>query len=73
MTTLIDGKKVSSQIRDKISQETAEFIEKTGIQPHLVVIIVGNNPASMTYVRNKKKSFGADIQRQIDLLVRQTK
>ena len=56
MTTLIDGKKVSSQIRDKISQETAEFIEKTGIQPHLVVIIVGNNPASMTYVRNKKKS-----------------
>ena len=40
MTTLIDGKKVSSQIRDKISQETAEFIEKTGIQPHLVVIIV---------------------------------
>ena len=54
MTTLIDGKKVSSQIRDKISQETAEFIEKTGIQPHLVVIIVGNNPASMTYVRNKK-------------------
>lgn len=56
MTTLIDGKKVSSQIRDKISQETAEFIEKTGIQPHLVVIIVGNDAASMTYVRNKKKA-----------------
>ncbi|MEE1237415.1 MAG: bifunctional methylenetetrahydrofolate dehydrogenase/methenyltetrahydrofolate cyclohydrolase FolD [Turicibacter sp.] len=56
MTKLIDGKLVSSKIRLEISQETAEFIQKTGIQPHLVVIIVGNDAASMTYVKNKKKA-----------------
>lgn len=56
MATLIDGKKVSSQIRQSISQETAEFIENTGVQPNLVVIIVGNDAASMTYVRSKKKA-----------------
>ena len=46
MAKLIDGKLVSSKIRLEISQETAEFIQKTGIQPHLVVIIVGNDAAS---------------------------
>ncbi|MBQ8994118.1 MAG: bifunctional methylenetetrahydrofolate dehydrogenase/methenyltetrahydrofolate cyclohydrolase FolD [Turicibacter sp.] len=56
MAKLIDGKLVSSEIRLGISQETAEFIQKTGIQPHLVVIIVGNDAASMTYVKNKKKA-----------------
>jgi len=56
MAKLIDGKLVSSEIRLEISQETAEFIQKTGIQPHLVVIIVGNDAASMTYVKNKKKA-----------------
>ena len=56
MAKLIDGKLVSSKIRLEISQETAEFIQKTGIQPHLVVIIVGNDAASMTYVNNKKKA-----------------
>lgn len=56
MAKLIDGKLVSSKIRLEISQETAEFTQKTGIQPHLVVIIVGNDAASMTYVKNKKKA-----------------
>ena len=56
MAKLIDGKLVSSKIRLEISQETAEFIQKTGIEPHLVVIIVGNDAASMTYVKNKKKA-----------------
>lgn len=56
MSKLIDGKLVSSEIRQVISQETADFTQKKGIQPHLVVIIVGNDAASMTYVRNKKKA-----------------
>lgn len=59
MAKLIDGKLVSLEIRQVISQETADFIKKTGIQPHLVVVIVGNNPASMMYVRNKKRSCEA--------------
>lgn len=59
MATLIDGKKVSQEIRLKLAEETKCFIEETTIQPHLVVIIVGNNPASMTYVKNKKTSCEA--------------
>lgn len=59
MAKLIDGKLISLEIRQVISQETADFIKKTGIQPHLVVVIVGNNPASMMYVRNKKRSCEA--------------
>lgn len=59
MTKLMDGKLVSSQIRAEISQETEEFIKEMGITPHLLVIIVGNDPASMTYVKNKKKACEA--------------
>lgn len=59
MVTLIDGKKVSQEIRLRLAEETKCFIEETTIQPHLVVIIVGNNPASMTYVKNKKTSCEA--------------
>lgn len=59
MATLIDGKKVSQEIRLRLAEETKCFIEETTIQPHLVVIIVGNNPASMTYVKNKKTSCEA--------------
>lgn len=59
MATLIDGKKVSQEIRLKLAEETKCFIEETAIRPHLVVIIVGNNPASMTYVKNKKTSCEA--------------
>lgn len=59
MSVLLDGKMLAERLRKEISQETVEFIEKTGIQPHLVVVIVGSNPASMTYVRNKKKSCEA--------------
>lgn len=59
MATIIDGKKVSEDLREDLKLETKKFVEETGIQPHLVVVIVGNNPASMTYVRNKKRSCEA--------------
>ena len=45
MSILIDGKKVSNDLRASISQETKKFIEKTNVRPHLVVIIVGKDPA----------------------------
>lgn len=53
---IIDGKKVSEAVRSEIKAETAEFIKNTGVQPGLAVIIVGNNPASEIYVRNKIKA-----------------
>lgn len=59
MATIIDGKKVSENLREDLKIQTEKFVEETGIQPHLVVVIVGNNPASMTYVRNKKRSCEA--------------
>lgn len=59
MATIIDGKKVSEQLREDWKNQTQQFVDETGIQPHLVVVIVGNNPASMTYVRNKKRSCEA--------------
>lgn len=59
MATIIDGKKVSEDLREDLKVQTEKFVEETGIQPRLVVVIVGNNPASMTYVRNKKRSCEA--------------
>lgn len=47
-------KPISDKYRDKIKEEIAALIEKHEEKPKLVVIQVGNNPASTTYVKNKK-------------------
>ena len=56
MAQIIDGKAVSASVRDRIAKETAEFVKATGVTPGLAVIIVGENPASQVYVRNKHKA-----------------
>lgn len=56
MAEIIDGKLVSSVVRSKIAEEILDFKNNTGIVPGLAVVIVGDNPASMVYVRNKKKA-----------------
>ena len=56
MAKIIDGKAISATIRSEIKVETQEFIEKTGVTPGLAVIIVGNDPASQVYVRNKRRA-----------------
>lgn len=56
MATIIDGKKVSAEVREEIKKESAEFESQTGIKPGLAVIIVGEDPASQIYVRNKAKA-----------------
>lgn len=55
MTQIIDGKMISSQIKDELRQKTAELKAK-GIGIKLAVIQVGNDPASTVYVGNKKKA-----------------
>ena len=55
MAEIIDGKLVSAETRKKISEEVAKFKEETGVTPGLAVILVGNDPASAVYVRNKHK------------------
>lgn len=53
---IIDGKLVSAYLRDTVKKDTADFINKTGITPGLAVILVGDDPASRVYVRNKHKA-----------------
>jgi methylenetetrahydrofolate dehydrogenase (NADP+)/methenyltetrahydrofolate cyclohydrolase len=56
MAQLIDGKRISAEIRAELKQETKAFIEKTGVTPKLTVILVGEDPASQVYVRNKGRA-----------------
>ena len=55
MAVIIDGKKISKEVRAEIAEECKKLGEK-GITPGLAVVIVGNDPASQVYVRNKKKA-----------------
>ena len=55
MAQIIDGKKISAEIRAEIAAEVKEM-KAEGINPGLAVIIVGENPASQVYVRNKGKA-----------------
>lgn len=55
MAQIIDGKLVSRQVRERVAKETEELKNK-GITPGLAVIIVGEDPASQVYVRNKEKA-----------------
>lgn len=66
---LIDGKKVSTEIRGRLEKETAELKTKIGRTPGLATVLVGEDPASAVYVRNKNKicheigfqSFGQNL------------
>lgn len=55
MTQIIDGKKISAQIKDELKEKVAKMKEQ-GITVTLAVIQVGNDPASSVYVGNKKKA-----------------
>jgi methylenetetrahydrofolate dehydrogenase (NADP+)/methenyltetrahydrofolate cyclohydrolase len=56
--TLIDGKAISQQIKDELKEKCAALKGK-GIEVTLAVILVGSDPASQVYVRNKKKACEA--------------
>ena len=51
----IDGKAISDQIKEEAALEAQE-LQRQGITPCLAVVLVGNDPASMVYVNNKKKA-----------------
>lgn len=52
---ILDGKKVSAKVREDLKLEV-DNLKKEGIKPKLAVIMVGNDPASKVYVRNKNKA-----------------
>lgn len=54
--TIIDGKSLSQSIRENIKQQIAERVARGLNSPGLATILVGNNPASRTYVRNKHRA-----------------
>ena len=57
--TIIDGKQISATLKESIREQVAGFPEKYGRVPHLVVVRVGEDPASVVYVRNKAKACEA--------------
>lgn len=56
MAEIINGRLVSGLIRDRLKKEISTFKMENGIVPGLAVIIVGNDPASLVYVKNKSKA-----------------
>ena len=56
MANIIDGKAISAAIRAELKEETEAFFQKNGFRPGLAVIIVGEDPASQVYVRNKRRA-----------------
>ena len=53
--TIIDGRMVAAKWKESIAQETQAWIAR-GMTPHLAVVLVGENPASQVYVRNKENA-----------------
>lgn len=56
MPNILSGKELSKQIRSELKTEVADFVSQSGIQPKLAAILVGDDPASQVYVRNKEKA-----------------
>lgn len=54
--TVIDGKSIANTILNELHQETQEWVLKGNRAPHLVAVLVGQNPASKIYVTNKMKA-----------------
>ncbi len=71
--SILDGKSISKQIRAEIAQQVAQFTEKTGVKPCLAAVLVGDDPASQVYVRNKERACGkAGIESQMHRLPEST-
>ena len=56
MAIIMDGKALAAKMQDQLHEKVARLKEKEWIVPGLVVIMVGDNPASQVYVRNKERA-----------------
>ena len=62
---LLDGKAIANEIKQELGEEVAKFIEDTSVVPCLAAVLVGEDPASQVYVRNKQRAcerVGIDSQ-----------
>ena len=55
MATIIDGKKTAAHVKSEVAQGIAKLKAETGVEPCLAVVLVGDDPASQTYVRSKER------------------
>jgi methylenetetrahydrofolate dehydrogenase (NADP+)/methenyltetrahydrofolate cyclohydrolase len=80
---IIDGKAIAAEIRAQVTNETAEWVKSGKPAPGLATVLVGDNPASQSYVRSKQKvcneagiqSFGYELpatatQKEVEDLVK---
>ncbi|MFT5500744.1 MAG: methylenetetrahydrofolate dehydrogenase (NADP+)/methenyltetrahydrofolate cyclohydrolase, partial [Woeseiaceae bacterium] len=56
---IIDGKARAAELSATISEATTGLLARSGVKPGLAVVIVGEDPASQVYVRNKKRTAEA--------------
>src|SRR4051812_2054335 len=59
MTQILDGKKLAQTMQAEIAAQVADFTQKHSLKPGLAAVLVGDNPASQVYVRNKRKACDA--------------
>ena len=76
MTQIIDGKALAAKLQEQLAEKTKRLKEETGLVPGLVVILVGDNPASQVYVRNKERSalaagFRSEVVRVPDTITQE--
>ncbi len=63
---VLDGQALATRMQEEIKPQVADFISRHGRPPGLGIVLVGNDPASQVYVRNKVKA-GADVGFRVDL------
>ncbi len=56
---IIDGKKISTEIKNEISRKVAEIVAEGKRPPHLTAVLIGDDPASLTYVKSKERNSSA--------------
>ena len=66
MTTIIDGKAIAEIVREKVACAVADIKARHGVQPALAVVLVGEDPASQVYVRNKHVATEKSGMRSIE-------
>lgn len=67
--TILDGKKLAKELRSELAEEVVEFIQNNAVVPCLAAVLVGDDPASEVYVRNKRKACeAAGIESQLHRL-----
>jgi methylenetetrahydrofolate dehydrogenase (NADP+)/methenyltetrahydrofolate cyclohydrolase len=67
--TLIDGKAIAAGLRGEVAAAVVHFMSEHGVQPGLAVVLVGDDPASQVYVRNKKRETEAAGMASFDVKV----